>query len=71
MSTLHEQLLALAETPVRGPETRRLNALIAAIKLHAPDQSWWCNGDDAPWPCSTIRTIAEALGVPLEAENRG
>jgi hypothetical protein len=23
------------------------------------------------YPCSTICTIAEALGVPLEAENRG
>lgn len=45
-----------------------VDALRAVVELHVPDpESPWacdhCSTTEIPYPCSTIRTIAEALGV--------
>lgn len=58
-------------------------ALRAVVELHAPQQLFegalvrcacgsdgYMAQDGAPWPCSTIRTIAEALGI-TEGDDRG
>lgn len=85
--TLHTRLLAeLAGFEDSDPPDRALRAVVAlhAPQETFPGSTTRigytaCCGCDVEgyeweypeWPCSTIRTIAEALGVPLEAENRG
>jgi hypothetical protein len=61
-----------AVVELHRPEPYSTHNPIAAAYLvcHGCDMDGY-EAEHPEWPCSTIRTIAEALGVPLEAEDRG
>lgn len=87
MTTLHERLVAeLAHARRARGRDEMVAAVRAVVELHRPVTFWRpysepqqcfsCRTDrpgtgTVDWPCSTIRTIAETLGVPIEGDDRG
>lgn len=79
MSTLHERLLrwfdhGAPHGDLEDAIAREEAALRAVVELHAPAtdepslcRTCWNEGaeDYHGWPCSTIKTIAEHLGVEI------
>ena len=69
LSTEHQRLLTTVDS-----DPGSALALVAVLHLHRPDTEALCSecwgGDDyrLGWPCKTVKTIAEALGVSLVEE---
>lgn len=82
VSTLYERLVAELDHALRARGRDEMVAAVrAVVELHKPVTFWRPWAGEPPcctvcaehplWPCSTIRTLAEALGVSVEGEDHG